>query len=63
MENCLVTYQDRTDAKDAKALGIGVSEYKDAKCNIAFSHKAISRETILDMVRQMHTRKRVVCLS
>lgn len=59
MVNCLVTYQDRTDAKDAKALGIGLSEYKDAKALIAFSNKTISKAEILNMVRQMHTQRRV----
>jgi len=59
MINCLVTHQDRTDAKDAKELGIGLSEYKDAKALIAFSNKTISKAEILNMVKQMHTQRRV----
>ena len=57
--NMIVTHQDRLDSKDAKALGIGLSEYKDAKALISFTHKTISKAEILGMVKSMHTRVRV----
>lgn len=59
MMNMLITHQDRIDAADAKTLGIGLSEYKDAKCKIDFSNRTISKEEILRMVREMHTTRRV----
>jgi len=59
MTNCLITHQDRIDAKDAKSLGIGLEEYKDAKCKIAASSKAISKAEILNMVRNMKTNARI----
>jgi hypothetical protein len=61
MNNMLITHQDRIDAVDAKRLGIGLAEYKDAKCKIDFSNKTISREEILRMVKEMHTAHRRVC--
>lgn len=57
--NMIVTRQDRSDAKDAKELGIGLNEYKDAKALISFTHKTISKQEILNMVKNMHTRIRV----
>lgn len=55
----IITRQDRSDAKDAKELGIGLNEYKDAKALISFTNKTISKAEILNMVKNMHTRVRV----
>jgi hypothetical protein len=57
--NMIITRQDRSDAKDAKELGIGLNEYKDAKALISFTNKTISKAEILNMVKNMHTRVRV----
>ena len=59
MTNCIITHQDRLDAKDAKVLGIGLADYKEAKCKIDFSNRTISKEEILSMVRNMHTKYRI----
>ena len=57
--NMLITRQDKSDAKDAKALGIGLGEYKDAMAVISFSNRTVSKQEILNIVRDMKTRARI----
>ena len=57
--NMIITHQDRIDSQDAKSLGIGLSEYKDAKAIIYASHRTISRDEILSIVRGMKINSRV----